>query len=387
MLLSEILKHRRSVGKSQERIARMRFHCDRDSLAEALGVTSRVGGARGSGIRLSLSGGRLEVVGSDPEMWLQTGLDVAGEEDGTCWVWGRLLNDVVRSLAPGRVSVGVQREVVEVEGGRSRFELPLLPGIEVTEGSEAGGDSFDVGAGLLADGLRQVVKAASSDLERPSLTGVLMELVGERLRLVATDSYRLALREIRIDGLSGLGMSEGRVLVPARALQELQRLLVGYSDDDVVRVVVGETNASFSFRGAKLVSRMLRAEFPNYEPLVPKDYPALLELEREGLTEALRRTKLILRDNTAAVRLVISGDVVELRAQAQDTGTYVEELEAKYEGENLTLGFNPSFLLDGVEGVLEEMVVMWMLDPKKPVLICGKENLEYKYVLMPVKIG
>ena len=193
--------------------------------------------------------------------------------------------------------------------------------------------------------LRQVVRAASSDDARPILTGVLLAAEEDGLRLVATDSYRLAVRDLPGTAV----LREGQqVLVPSRALNELARLLAGAE-----RRHAAPRRARRHLRGrarARLTTRLIEGEFPNYRELIPSSYPNRLTVGREALLDAVRRVKLLAREATP-VRLAMRADGLELIAITQDVGQAHEELDAKYEGAELTVAFNPEYLLDGVEVV------------------------------------
>jgi DNA polymerase-3 subunit beta len=225
-----------------------------------------------------------------------------------------------------------------------------------------------------------VVPAASSDDARPILTGVLMAAEPEGLRLVATDSYRLAVRDL--PGTTVL--AEGQhVLVPSRALAELGRVL-GPSDTLTLRL--GERDASFEVGGTRLTTVLIEGEFPNYRGLIPTSQPNRLTVGREALLEAVRRVKLLAREATP-VRLAMSAEGLELVAVTQDVGQAHESLDAKYEGAELTVAFNPEYLLQGVEVTPGDEVTLETVDALKPALVKSAEHPEFLYLLMPVRVS
>ena len=365
----------------------MKFRCERDVLVEALGSAGRAAAGRGSslpvlsGVRVELSGNRLRLTGTDLELTIAVEVEVAGSEDGVTVLPGRLASDIVRSLPGGSVEVEVDAEQARIAAGRSDFNLRVLPAEEFPRLPEPAGEPVTLAAEELSIALSQVVRAASGDDARPILTGVLLTAHDGGLRLVATDSYRLAVRDL--PGTSVL--AEGQhVLVPSRALQELARLLSGGSDTLTVRL--GERDASFEVAGTRLTTVLIEGEFPPYERLIPQAQPNRLTVGRDVLLEAVRRVKLLAREATP-VRLVMSADGLELVAVTQDVGQAHESLDAKHEGEPLTVAFNPEYLLQGIEVAPGDEVTIETVDALKPALLRVPEHPEFLYLLMPVRVS
>jgi DNA polymerase-3 subunit beta len=201
------------------------------------------------------------------------------------------------------------------------------------------------------------------------------------LRLVATDSYRLAVRD-----LPGLGVlaEDQRVLVPSRALNELQRLL-GAGDEVALRL--GAHDATFVAGGVTLTTRLIEGEFPNYRQLLPSAYPNRLVVGREAFLDAVRRVKLLARDATTPVRIALRDQGIELTVITTDWGTATEDVDAKYEGAEMTVAFNPAYLIDGVEAITTDEVVLDTLDALKPATLRPTDSDEYLYLLMPVRVS
>jgi DNA polymerase-3 subunit beta len=175
---------------------------------------------------------------------------------------------------------------------------------------------------------------------------------------------------------------EKPVLVPGRALSELQRLLASV---DTAEVRFGERNVEFRFGDAQLTTRLIDGEFPNYRNLLPSSHPNTLTLGREGLLEALRRVRILAQDSRV-VRLTLGGDTVDLTVIAQDVGNASETVDAKYEGTEMVVAFNPDFLAAGVEALDGDEVTMSLNDPGKPVVLRAVGSDDYLYLLMPVRV-
>lgn len=364
----------------------MKLRCERDTLVEAIGVAQRAVTSRSgalpvlSGLFCRADADGVELVGSDLEITISVRAEADTVEEGRAVLPARLFGDIVRALESGVVTVEVEDDEARISSGRSDFALRVLPVEEFPAVPVPEGEAVTIEAGLLAQALRQVVPAASRDDARPILTGVQLEPLDEGVRLVATDSYRLSLRD-----LPGERVVSGQpVLVPAKALGELQRLL----GDGEVRVTVAEREATFDLERVRITTRLIEGEFPNYRQLIPSDYPNRLTVEREAFIEAVKRVRLVAQSRDGApVRLALAPERVELSASAQDVGEAHELIEAKYEGEEMTVAFNPEFLLDGATVVDGSEVVVETIDPLKPATLRGVEAGDFLYLLMPVRVS
>jgi DNA polymerase-3 subunit beta len=265
---------------------------------------------------------------------------------------------------------------VEITGGGPRFrfrelnvdDFPKLEEPDLSEAVSVEGDAF-------TSALTQVATAASTDDARPILTGVYFEHEEGALRLVATDSYRLAVRDVpAVDAdLSGL--------VPVRALRELGRT-VGSTD---LKVAVGAREATFASSRGTLTARLIEGAFPNYRQLIPESYPNRLTIDRDALLSAIDRASLVAEDHIP-IRMALSEGGVELSVSRQDVGGETEYVEAQYAGEEMTIAFNSRYLNDGVNAVEEDSVVLDVLDPLKPGVLRGGEGEDFLYLLMPVRL-
>ena len=363
----------------------VKFRCEREALAEALATAGRAATGRTgalpvlSGLRLELSGNQLTVTGTDLDLTIQLVVEVGGERDGGTVLPARLAADIVRSLGAGKVDVAADGDDVSISNGRSQFSVRPLSIDDYPKLASPVNSSVTLPAAQFGDALRQVVRAASADEARPILTGVLMTAENDGLRMVATDSYRLAVRDLV--GQQVLAADQ-RVLVPGRALTELQRL-VGGGDDVTMRL--GDRDATFEVGGTRLTTRLIEGEFPNYRQLIPASHPNALTVEREPLLEAIRRVKILARDATP-VRLQMGGETLRLTAITQDVGNASEELDAQYEGSELTVAFNPDYLAAGVEACNGDSVTLSTLDALKPAVVRGVGLDDYLYLLMPVRV-
>jgi DNA polymerase-3 subunit beta len=360
-------------------------------LVDVLSTVGRAVGGRGvssvvlSGVLLACEGNRLVGTGTDLDLTIRMEQEVIGLEDGVCVIPARLATDIVRSLEAGAVTVDAGEERVEISGGRSRFELRTFPVVEFPTIAPTPPGGHVLGPALV-EGLRQVVRAASTDDARPLLTGVLMTSEDDAVRLVATDSYRLALRDLR--DTKPLPDS-AEILVPARALSELQRLpgVGGGEDGGGVEVSAGTHEITFRVGAIEIRTRLLDGSYPDYRQLIPNQYPNRLHIGKESLLGALRRVRLLVRDNTTPVRLSMRQGGVDLSVVSQEVGEASETVDGDFGGEDLVIAFNPSYLIDGVEAVADDEVIIETADPSRPATVRAAERDDYRYLLMPVRVS
>ena len=275
----------------------------------------------------------------------------------------------------------IEGDDARISAGPARAGVRLLPADEFPRVSEPEGTTVTVDAEPLAQALRQVIPAASRDDARPILTGVLLAATATGMRLVATDSYRLAVRD-----LEGVGMlTEGqKVLVGARGLNEVQRVF----SSGQIEVTLGEREVKFANESRSVTTRLIEGDFPNYEQLIPSGYPNKLVVSRSTLEEAARLMQIVGegREGTP-VRLAMTPSGLELSATAQERADAVEAIDAKFEGTDVTVAFNPQFLLDGLSAIEGEEAVLETMDPLKPATLKGSDQPEFLYLLMPVRIS
>ena len=387
----------------------MKFRCERDSLVEVLTTAGRAVSSRTStsmalgGVRIESLGNHLGVVGTDLDLTVHASTEAIGISDGVCVAPAKLLADIVRSLEPGAVTIESEGDKIEIGAARSRFSLRTFPVDDFPSLPEPPQPATFLPAANLASALRQVVRAASSDDARPLLTGVLIAAEGSGIRLVATDSYRLAMRDI--DG-SDAFTDSSQILVPARALAELQKLsALGMTAKDeaswrstdgqnhkdrpvpAIGLSIGDHDVTFTAGDVKVSTRLLDGSYPDYRQLIPAEYPNRLHVGKDSLLDALRRVRLLVRDNTTPVRLSMRSGGVDLTVVSQEVGDASETVDADFDGSELTIAFNPTYLIDGVEAVSGDEVLLETVDATKPATVRAAEDTNFRYLLMPVRVS
>ncbi len=366
----------------------MKFRCERDVLADALNSAGRAATNRTgtlpvlSGVKIQVEGDTLTVTGTDLELTIRLTVEVGGEQDGAAVVPARLVGDIVKALPAGAVEISLDAGdsgEMSISAGRSQFSVRPLSLDDYPSQSEPSGEVVTISAETMAESLRQVVRAASTDDARAVLTGVLLASEDDGVRMVATDSYRLAVRDLPDSSVLASGQ---KVLIPGRALNELQRLM---GDVEELTVRFGEREATFEAGSTRLTTRLIEGEFPNYRNLLPSSYPNLLTVSKASMMEAIRRVKILAQDSTP-VRLTLGGDTVQLTAITQDVGNAVEEIDASYDGVEMTVAFNPDYLAAGIDAIDADDVTLATMDPMKPAVLRGAGQDDYLYLLMPVRV-
>ena len=367
----------------------MKFRAERTALADAVSTAQRAVGSRTgggpvatSGIKVTLGQGSVEFMGTDRELTIRVAVPAAVDGAGEAVLPARLFSDIIARVDADTVTVDFEGDDVKISAGRFSTELRTLPTGDFPVVAAPSGAGVTVTGAAFADALRQVVPAASKDDARPILTGVLLAAHGGGLRMVATDSYRLAMRD-----LQGFGevAADRRPLVNGKALAEVQRI----TGDSDLEVVLDERDVTFRIGAVTVTSRLIEGAFPDYKDLIPDNYPNRLVISREALAGAVSRVRLVAQArDQAPISLAMSADGVELSARAQDVGEAQESVDATFTGTELKVAFNPQYLLDGLEAAGTEEVAIETIEPLKPAVLrgVGSEAEGFVYLLMPVRI-
>lgn len=373
----------------------MKLRLERDVLADAVAWTARTLPSRPTvpvlaGLRIDARQGAVSFSAFDYEVSGQVSVEADVADEGVALVSGRLLADICRALPPRPVELTADGGKVVLVCGRARFTLHTLPVEDYPELPAMPASSGTVEGTVLAAAVGQVAVAAGRDDMLPVLTGVRVEIEGERVTLAATDRYRLAVRELtwrpaRPD-LSAVA------LVPARTLAdtaksigsgEVTLALAGAGQDSLVGLAAG---------GRRTTSRLLDGEFPTYRTLFPAETVTVARVDTAALVESVKRVALVAERNTP-VRLTFDGDEVVLEAGSGDDAQASEALAALVQGDPVTVGFNPGYLLDGLGAIDAPVAYLSFTQATRPAVIQGVADLEaepdgsYRYLLMPVRLS
>ncbi|HEX5610009.1 MAG TPA: DNA polymerase III subunit beta [Solirubrobacterales bacterium] len=368
----------------------MKLTTKREDLVSKLSIVSRAVSTRAatqalSGVLLTASEGRVTLTATDLDMGLQTELEAEVASEGSVLLPGRLLAEVARSLADATVEIETRETErdVEIRSGSSSFHLRVLPAEDFPTLPAAGDEpGLKIPAPALEASIELVARAASRDDMRPVLTGVFVSASGTEMTMVATDSYRLAVKRTELEtALSG----EIEANIPARALRELSRIISSEAVDETT-IWLLPNQAVFEAGSITLTTRLIEGQFPNFRQLLPESYEHDVRLPRSDFLEVARRVSQLAQRN-APLRLAFESGELTVAAETPDVGDAKETMPAAFEGEALEIGFNPEFLKEGIESAEGDEILLRLISPLRPGLLQPVESEDFRYLVMPIRLN
>ena len=379
----------------------MKFSVERDVLTDAVAWAARSLPVRpsvpvlaGLLIETNDTGDGLVLSTFDYETSARATVPAAIQDEGKALVSGRLLADICRSLPSKPVHMSIEGAKVVLTCGQAKFtlqtmpveEYPSLPAMAETTGS--------VSSDAFAQAVAQAVTAAGRDDMLPVLTGVRIEIAGENISLLATDRFRLSLRELGWN--PGTTDAEANALVPARVLADTAKSFTAGSEVQIALSGSGAGDGIIGFQGEvaggsrRTTTRLLDGEFPRVRTLFPTEHKTVARVSRTELIDAVKRVSLVAERNTA-VQLMFDDNGLTLDAGHGDEAVATERIEAQVKGDPITTGFNPQFLLDGLTAIDEDVVELAFTQASKPVVISGSsagsgDDPGFRYLLMPRRL-
>jgi DNA polymerase-3 subunit beta len=381
----------------------MRFRVERDELTDAVSWVARTLPTRPTtqlqvlaGLLLETSDTGLRLSAFDYEVAAWGEINASVVEEGRSLVSGRLLAEIVRALPVAPVEFEIEPTRAVLTCGSSRFTLPTLPVEDYPALPGLPAVTGRLGSSAFASAVSQVSIAAGRDDTLPVLTGVRIEIAGEKLTLASTDRYRLAVRELvwRPEDPEVTGTA----LIPARTLADAAKALAAAGAETSIAIgsgPSGEALAGFTCGARHSTTRLIDGQFPDYRRLLPPTSPLSAEVEVSPLVDAARRVSLVAA-RTAPIMLTFAPGEVVLEAGAGGEAQAREALAATYDGPSLSIAFNPGYLLDGLGALDSDSVhVGFATDdpveaPRKPAVFTGKSadsGPDYRYLLMPVRLS
>ncbi|MEU8677426.1 DNA polymerase III subunit beta [Streptomyces sp. NPDC048560] len=375
----------------------MKIRVERDVLAEAVAWVARSLPARPpapvlAGLLLKAEDGALSFSSFDYEVSARVSVDAEVDEDGTVLVSGRLLADICRALPNRPVEISTDGVRATVVCGSSRFTLHTLPVEEYPALPEMPTATGTVPGEVFASAAAQVAIAAGRDDTLPVLTGVRIEIEGDTVTLASTDRYRFAVREFlwKPENPDASAVA----LVPAKTLLDTAKALT--SGDTVTLALsgsgAGEGLIGFEGAGRRTTTRLLEGDLPKYRTLFPTEFNSVAVIETAPFVEAVKRVALVAERNTP-VRLSFEQGVLILEAGSSDDAQAVERVDAVLDGDDISIAFNPTFLLDGLSAIDSPVAQLSFTTSTKPALLSGRPALDaeandaYKYLIMPVRLS
>lgn len=378
----------------------MKFRVERDALADAVAWAARSLPVRPSvpvlaGLLIEAGDEGLILSTFDYETSARATLTADVSEDGRALVSGRLLADICKSLPAKPVEMAIDGARVSLTCGSARFSLQTMPVEEYPALPDMPAASGTVQSDVFAHAVAQAVTAAGRDDMLPVLTGVRIEIDGSTISLLATDRFRLSHRELGWDPRTP--DETLAALVPAKVLADTAKSLTSGSEVTIALAASGSGDGIIGFEGAaagglrRTTTRLLDGEFPKVRSLFPNEHLTVAAVDKAELIESVKRVALVAERNTA-VQLAFSDGVLTLDAGSGEEAQASESIEANIEGEGLTTGFNPQFLLDGLGAIEAKVVELAFTQASKPVVMSGAhgedddKGSEFRYLLMPRRL-
>ena len=335
-----------------------------------------------SNVLLVAKEGELSVTATDLEVELVAQASVDVQAGGEITVSGRKLLDICRALPEGsEIAVSVSGEKLHVRSGRSKFALATLPAAEFPSVEDIKtSQSISVSQELLGRLIEKTHFSMAQQDVRYYLNGMLLETGGQHIRSVATDGHRLALCQAELDGAK---LEEQQVIVPRKGVLELQRLLTGEGNVDVV---LGANHVRIQLDGIRFTSKLIDGRFPEYDRVIPRDSSNEVRSDRTVLRGGLQRTAILSNEKYRGIRLIIRDDALVLQAHNPEQEEAEEELEVSYKGDDIEIGFNVNYLLDAIGAVDGEEVALSVVDSNSSCLIRAPGQDDCKFVVMPMRL-
>ena len=363
----------------------MKFSISKEALLEGLQKVQHVVSTRTtlpilSNVLLVAKNGRLTFTTTDLDVGITGSVEAKIEKEGATTLPAKRLVNIVRELPASEVEITVDaKNIASIQSGPSFFKIiglgqddfPPLPDFE-------GAKEFRMPQQQLRDGLKKTSYAISTDETRYVLNGIYTSFREGKLTLVATDGRRLAMVEHDLDFPAS---HETDVIVPTKAVQELQRLL---GDAGEVLIRLSDSQISFSIGEHLLISKLIEGNYPNYRQVIPGDSTERVELPRESTLDTVRRVSLLSSDKSNSVKLVFGENVVEVTANSPDVGEARETMDVVYGGKAMQIAFNPEFLMAPLRNLESETVYLDLIDEMSPGVVRIDGSLHYE--IMPMRV-
>ena len=366
----------------------MKLVTSKQALVECLGIVNKAVSSRSSiqvlsGVLIDARSDGVVLSATDMEISIKAPLAGRVEQSGSLVVPARIASEIARSLPAGEVIIEQRagETQVEIRAGESLFDLHSLPAVDFPQLPAPVGDGFTVSKASFLETVDRVAPAASRDETRPVLTGVLIHFSKNDVRMVATDSYRLSVKETPVQSSVADTL---QAIVPARTLLELSRIASAVPDDTIT-IVPTENQMLFQVGGIILMSRLIDGQFPNYRQLIPDTFDYEVAVDHDEFLDAIRRVGLLAQKN-APLRLRFADNTLTVSAESQDVGKAHEAMPIQYSGDHLEIGFNPEYLEAGVAAVKEATVYLRFISPLRPGLVKGAGD-DFLYLVMPIRLG
>lgn len=361
----------------------MRIITNRNLLLESINIVQKAVPSKTTlpileGILFIAKNGKLTLISTDLELGIETSINVDVLEQGSLVVSSRIIGEIVRKLPDADVEIEKKENLIYIKSENSEFkvlglsqeEFPQLPSIEKDRG-------ISISNSMLKEMIRQTIFAVSTDEIRPILTGVLMEVRGKEVTMVALDGFRMAVKNIEI-----LSDENIKAVIPGKTLTELGKIL--NDSEDTVNIFISKNQILFQTGETTIISRLLEGEFINYSQLIPEEYKIRIKLQTEKLLDACERAALFARDSNNTIRFEINDDIMNIRSNSE-SGDVHEELKVIKEGEDIEIAFNPRYFIEALKAINNDEITIEFTTNVSPSIIKPVKDSGFLYLILPVR--
>ncbi len=333
-----------------------------------------------SNLLLETKKNKLQIVATDMEVGVLTSCQAEIKEEGSVTVPARKFFDIIKELPEGSIEIQVSKNhTLQIKSGKSVFKIMGMDKEDYPQLPEPTFENaIEIEQAVLKEAIHLTSFAVSRDETRYVLNGILMAFKGDLFRCVATDGRRLAFFETK---LAGKQKKEAEIIIPSKAAQELSKLLTWEGD---VKISVFQNKVLFGVGETFLSATLIEGKFPNYEQVVPKNNTTKVEVEKNEFLQCLRRAALLTSTEAPAAKLDFLKGRVMITARTPNLGEAKEEVVSRMEGKEMTIGFNPDYLMDVLKNLDVDNITISLSESDKPGVVSGKEG--YFYVIMPMQI-
>ncbi|MDA8211322.1 MAG: DNA polymerase III subunit beta [Clostridia bacterium] len=366
----------------------MKLYASRENLLHGVNIVQRAVATKNplpilSGMLITAEDNTLKFTATDLEMGIECTVPVTVVEQGSVVVSARYFSEVVRRLPDIRIELEVNpnNHSTNIRYGQSEISIhgmspedfPILPQLDREK-------SVTINGSLFRNMIKQVAFAASSDNSRPIFTGVLLEINGEQLKLVATDTHRLAFRSGKI--ASSQNLDNLSVIIPGKTISEISKIT---GEDSQVQLTFTENQVLFEIDNICLISRLINGQFPNYNQVVPQGYKSRIRVKSKDFLESMERASLMTKEGSSVVKISIEELSMNITSNSPDIGRIYEQVQIYLEGEETSISFNSRYLLDVLKVADDEEVYLELTDSLSPGIVKPVGNENYLYLILPIR--
>ncbi len=366
----------------------MKLSCTQENLSKALNICSRVISSPKtlpilSNVLISTEDGRLKLSVTNLEVGINIWIRAKIDKKGSITIPARVFSDFISNNRDKNINLEKKDLNLIVSSdnykaiiaGVESEEFPVIPTIKEGQG-------FELSPKILSEAIPKVNIACAIDESRPVLSGVLFNFENNKLKLAATDSYRLAEETINLEKKTDLP----KVIVPIKTMQEIHRIINSYNSDKKILINLAENQILFKFdNDIEVSSKLIEGSFPSYEQIIPSSTNTKIKMNREDFLSALKSASLFSQNTANNIKLKTEKDYINIFARSSQIGDSQIKVKADISGDNLEIAFNARFLMDVLNNLSGKEIVLGLTEKLAPAKITDPNNKNYLYIIMPLR--